>query len=94
MLIIQSHFAPQNIAPNHRANDVIVLEGKPQTLTARFMYGPLDVITLSGEKVFHWLLVLLSLIGYLYYYLSLVACIAFSLVTCVAVSHWSELNNF
>lgn len=36
---------------NHRANDVIVREGAPQTLTARFMYGPLDMITLTGEKV-------------------------------------------
>lgn len=39
------------MAPNHRANDVIVMEGKPQILTARFMYGPLDVVSLSGEKV-------------------------------------------
>jgi len=41
----------QNVAPNHRANDVIVLEGRPQTLVARFMYGPLDVVSLTGEKV-------------------------------------------
>lgn len=39
------------MAPNHRANDVIVLEGKTQMLAARFMYGPLDVVSLSGEKV-------------------------------------------
>ncbi|CAH1186663.1 unnamed protein product [Phyllotreta striolata] len=41
----------KNVTANHRANDVIVLDGAPQTLTARFMYGPLDMITLTGEKV-------------------------------------------
>lgn len=41
----------QNVAANHRANDVIVREGAPQTLVARFMYGPLDMITLAGERV-------------------------------------------
>lgn len=39
------------MAANHRANDVIVREGAPQTLVARFMYGPLDMITLAGERV-------------------------------------------
>lgn len=41
----------KNVAANHRANDVIVREGAPQVLIARFMYGPLDMITLTGEKV-------------------------------------------
>ncbi|KAL0272196.1 UNVERIFIED_CONTAM: hypothetical protein PYX00_005270 [Menopon gallinae] len=41
----------KNVAANHRANDVIVKDGAPQTLVARFMYGPLDMITLTGEKV-------------------------------------------
>jgi len=41
----------QNVAPNHRANDVIVLEGRTQTVVGRFMYGPLDVVSLTGEKV-------------------------------------------
>ncbi|XP_052864610.1 protein retinal degeneration B [Anopheles cruzii] len=41
----------KNVAANHRANDVIVREGEPQRLVARFMYGPLDVITLAGERV-------------------------------------------
>ncbi|TMW50269.1 hypothetical protein DOY81_004650 [Sarcophaga bullata] len=41
----------KNVAANHRANDVIVLEGREQRLNARFMYGPLDMITLHGEKV-------------------------------------------
>lgn len=37
--------------PNHRGNDVMVLEDKPQVITARFMYGSYDVTSLSGEKV-------------------------------------------
>ncbi|XP_076386696.1 retinal degeneration B isoform X3 [Megachile rotundata] len=41
----------KNVNANHRANDVIVREGAPQVLVARFMYGPIDVIALSGEKV-------------------------------------------
>ncbi|KAB0792480.1 hypothetical protein PPYR_14439 [Photinus pyralis] len=41
----------KNVAANHRANDVIVREGASQTLIARFMYGPIDMITLAGEKV-------------------------------------------
>ncbi|CAN7988007.1 unnamed protein product, partial [Ixodes pacificus] len=41
----------KNVAANHRANDVIVKEGDPQLLSARFMYGPLDMVALSGEKV-------------------------------------------
>ncbi|XP_035714341.1 protein retinal degeneration B isoform X2 [Folsomia candida] len=41
----------KNVAANHRANDVIVGEGHPQALRARFMYGPLDMVTLTGEKV-------------------------------------------
>lgn len=39
----------QNVAANHRANDVIVKDGASQMLTARFMYGPLDMITLAGQ---------------------------------------------
>ncbi|XP_051891291.1 membrane-associated phosphatidylinositol transfer protein 3 isoform X5 [Pristis pectinata] len=41
----------QNVTANHRANDVIVAEGVPQMLVGRFMYGPLDMVTLTGEKV-------------------------------------------
>lgn len=41
----------KNVNANHRANDVIVREGVPQVLTARFVYGPLDMVSLSGEKV-------------------------------------------
>lgn len=32
-------------------NDVIATEDGPQTLVGRFMYGPLDMVTLTGEKV-------------------------------------------
>ncbi|XP_022246959.1 protein retinal degeneration B-like isoform X2 [Limulus polyphemus] len=41
----------KNVTANHRANDVIVKEGDPQTLSAKFLYGPLDMVTLTGEKV-------------------------------------------
>ncbi|CAB4011920.1 Hypothetical predicted protein, partial [Paramuricea clavata] len=40
----------KNLAPNHRANDAIALEGSAQVVTARFTYGPLDVAALTGEK--------------------------------------------
>lgn len=41
----------KNVTANHRANDVIVREGEAQKLSARFMYGPLDMITLAGERI-------------------------------------------
>lgn len=41
----------KNVTPNHRGNDVLVREGLPQTLAARFTYGPLDMVSLTGEKV-------------------------------------------
>lgn len=41
----------QNVTSNHRASDTVVCEGRPQVLNGRFMYGPLDVVTLTGEKV-------------------------------------------
>ncbi|XP_006035961.1 membrane-associated phosphatidylinositol transfer protein 1 [Alligator sinensis] len=41
----------RNVTANHRASDVVVCEGRPQVLSGRFMYGPLDVVTLTGEKV-------------------------------------------
>ncbi len=40
----------KKLAPNHRANDVIVLEDQQQALVAKFLYGPFD-FELSGEKV-------------------------------------------
>ncbi|XP_045032292.1 protein retinal degeneration B isoform X2 [Daphnia magna] len=41
----------KNIGANHRANDIIVNETMPQVIVARFMYGPLDMVALTGEKV-------------------------------------------
>ncbi|XP_060064604.1 protein retinal degeneration B-like [Ylistrum balloti] len=41
----------KNLQPNHRGNDVIVMEDTDQELSARFMYGSFDVTSLSGEKV-------------------------------------------
>ena len=41
----------RNVSANHRANDVIVGDKQKQVLTARFMYGPLDMVALSGERV-------------------------------------------
>ncbi|KAF0299117.1 Protein retinal degeneration B [Amphibalanus amphitrite] len=41
----------KNVTPNHRGNDVVVCEGVPQVLTARFTYGPIDMVSLTGEKV-------------------------------------------
>ncbi|KAJ7387244.1 Membrane-associated phosphatidylinositol transfer protein 2 [Desmophyllum pertusum] len=41
----------KNLNANHRANDWVTLEGIDQALSARFMYGPLDMVSLSGEKV-------------------------------------------
>lgn len=38
------------MAPNHRANDVVVLEDRKQVLKGKFSYGPLD-FALSSEKV-------------------------------------------
>ncbi|XP_017346482.1 membrane-associated phosphatidylinositol transfer protein 3 [Ictalurus punctatus] len=47
----RTHVMLRNITANHRVNDVIVTEERPQTLVGRFMYGPLDMVTLTGEKV-------------------------------------------
>lgn len=44
-------FYLQNVTANHRVNDVITTEDGPQTLVGRFMYGPLDMVSLTGEKV-------------------------------------------
>lgn len=44
----------QNVTANHRINDAVANEDGPQVLTGRFMYGPLDMVTLTGEKVRTW----------------------------------------
>ncbi|KAM9821805.1 membrane-associated phosphatidylinositol transfer protein 2-like isoform 3-T6 [Syngnathus typhle] len=41
----------QNVTANHRVNDAVFTEDSQQTVTGRFMYGPLDMVTLAGEKV-------------------------------------------
>lgn len=41
----------QNVTANHRVNDAVFTEDAQQVLTGRFMYGPLDMVTLAGEKV-------------------------------------------
>ena len=48
---IAFYFPRQNLNANHRANDWVILEGVDQCLSARFMYGPLDMVSLSNEKV-------------------------------------------
>ncbi|NXN50793.1 PITM2 protein, partial [Rynchops niger] len=47
----RTHVKLRNVTANHRINDTIASEDGPQTLTGRFMYGPLDMVTLTGEKV-------------------------------------------
>ena len=32
-------------------NDAVFTEDSQQVVTGRFMYGPLDMVTLAGEKV-------------------------------------------
>lgn len=44
-------FLLQNVTANHRINDAIANEDGLQVLNGRFMYGPLDMVTLTGEKV-------------------------------------------
>lgn len=41
----------QNVTANHRVNDAVFTEDSQQVVTGRFMYGPLDMVTLAGEKV-------------------------------------------
>ncbi|KAM4596004.1 membrane-associated phosphatidylinositol transfer protein 3-like [Polymixia lowei] len=47
----RTHVKLRNVTANHRVNDIIATEEGPQTLVGRFMYGPLDMVTLTGEKV-------------------------------------------
>ncbi|XP_053728547.1 membrane-associated phosphatidylinositol transfer protein 2-like [Synchiropus splendidus] len=47
----RTHVKIRNVAANHRGNDGVFLEDGAQTVTGRFMYGPLDMVTLTGEKV-------------------------------------------
>ncbi|XP_048839534.1 membrane-associated phosphatidylinositol transfer protein 3-like [Brienomyrus brachyistius] len=47
----RTHVKLRNMTANHRVNDIIATEDGPQVLVGRFMYGPLDMVTLAGEKV-------------------------------------------
>uniref|UniRef100_G3WL80 Phosphatidylinositol transfer protein membrane associated 2 n=1 Tax=Sarcophilus harrisii TaxID=9305 RepID=G3WL80_SARHA len=47
----RTHVKLRNVTANHRINDAVANEEGPQTLSGRFMYGPLDMVTLTGEKV-------------------------------------------
>ncbi|XP_053130843.1 membrane-associated phosphatidylinositol transfer protein 3 [Hemicordylus capensis] len=47
----RTHVKLRNVTSNHRSNDVIAAEDSPQMLVGRFMYGPLDMVALTGEKV-------------------------------------------
>ncbi|KAG7215350.1 hypothetical protein INR49_022587 [Caranx melampygus] len=40
-----------NVTANHRVNDAVFTEDGVQMVTGRFMYGPLDMVTLTGEKI-------------------------------------------
>ncbi|XP_032953501.1 membrane-associated phosphatidylinositol transfer protein 2 isoform X6 [Rhinolophus ferrumequinum] len=47
----RTHVKLRNVTANHRINDALANEDGPQVLAGRFMYGPLDMVTLTGEKV-------------------------------------------
>ncbi|XP_026873886.2 PITP-less RdgB-like protein [Electrophorus electricus] len=47
----RTHVKLRNVTANHRVHDVLATEDGLQTLVGRFMYGPLDMVTLAGEKV-------------------------------------------
>ncbi|CAK8679942.1 unnamed protein product [Clavelina lepadiformis] len=41
----------RNLTSNHRMRDGVALENHPQIVSGRFMYGPLDMVTMASEKV-------------------------------------------
>uniref|UniRef100_A0A8C8JU26 DDHD domain-containing protein n=1 Tax=Oncorhynchus tshawytscha TaxID=74940 RepID=A0A8C8JU26_ONCTS len=47
----RTHVKIRNVTANHRVNDAVFTEDGQQIVTGRFMYGPLDMVTLTGEKV-------------------------------------------
>ncbi|XP_076006825.1 membrane-associated phosphatidylinositol transfer protein 2-like isoform X1 [Genypterus blacodes] len=47
----RTHVKIRNVTANHRVNDAVFSEDFMQVVTGRFMYGPLDMVTLAGEKV-------------------------------------------
>ncbi|KAM9735785.1 LOW QUALITY PROTEIN: membrane-associated phosphatidylinositol transfer protein 2-like [Menidia menidia] len=47
----RTHVKIRNVTANHRVNDGVFTEDGVQMVTGRFMYGPLDMVTLTGEKI-------------------------------------------
>ncbi|XP_066507092.1 membrane-associated phosphatidylinositol transfer protein 2 isoform X4 [Hoplias malabaricus] len=47
----RTHVKIRNVTANHRVNDAVFTEDGVQMVTGRFMYGPLDMVTLTGEKI-------------------------------------------
>uniref|UniRef100_A0AAQ5YHI8 DDHD domain-containing protein n=1 Tax=Amphiprion ocellaris TaxID=80972 RepID=A0AAQ5YHI8_AMPOC len=47
----RTHVKIRNVTANHRVNDAVFTEDGAQTVMGRFMYGPLDMVTLTGEKI-------------------------------------------
>ncbi|KAI3362061.1 hypothetical protein L3Q82_012402 [Scortum barcoo] len=47
----RTHVKIRNVTANHRVNDAVFVEEGAQMVTGRFMYGPLDMVTLTGEKI-------------------------------------------
>ncbi|XP_076127172.1 membrane-associated phosphatidylinositol transfer protein 2-like isoform X5 [Alosa pseudoharengus] len=47
----RTHVKIRNVSANHRVHDAVFAEDGQQVVTGRFMYGPLDMVTLAGEKV-------------------------------------------
>uniref|UniRef100_A0A8B9RFR0 Phosphatidylinositol transfer protein membrane associated 2 n=1 Tax=Astyanax mexicanus TaxID=7994 RepID=A0A8B9RFR0_ASTMX len=47
----RTHVKIRNVTANHRVNDAVFTEDAQKVVTGRFMYGPLDMVTLAGEKV-------------------------------------------
>uniref|UniRef100_A0A672L2E1 Phosphatidylinositol transfer protein membrane associated 2 n=1 Tax=Sinocyclocheilus grahami TaxID=75366 RepID=A0A672L2E1_SINGR len=47
----RTHVKIRNVTANHRVNDAVFTEDGNQVVMGRFMYGPLDMVTLTGEKV-------------------------------------------
>ncbi|KAM4635820.1 membrane-associated phosphatidylinositol transfer protein 2 isoform 2-T2 [Polymixia lowei] len=47
----RTHVKIRNVTANHRVNDAVFADDWAQMVTGRFMYGPLDMVTLTGEKI-------------------------------------------
>uniref|UniRef100_A0A671PAC8 Membrane-associated phosphatidylinositol transfer protein 2-like n=1 Tax=Sinocyclocheilus anshuiensis TaxID=1608454 RepID=A0A671PAC8_9TELE len=47
----RTHVKIRNVTANHRMNDAVFTEDGNQVVMGRFIYGPLDMVTLTGEKV-------------------------------------------